>query len=214
MKLGDMTVVGDVPPKLCKALAVIADTLHPEFGRQPWIAHPDKSKESCVLCSLAVRDFLHRIGFAEATCRSVAVVMKAWQGEQELHSLGIGVPGTPPPGPEEGRWCGHSVVWLPSSKTLIDTTLYPAIRPQWPDLSPMFALRCDEPVPSERYAGLKAITALSMTDTDVEGYEFGMMWLDNPRNPPPTKGNDADEEWRRAVVVAAMHAKFGAWQDA
>ena len=48
--------------------------------------------------------------------------MKAWQGDKELHSLGIGVPGTPP---QDGRWCGHLVVWLPSSKTLIDTTLYP-----------------------------------------------------------------------------------------
>ena len=209
--LGDMAVLGDVqPPKLWKALAVIADTLHPTFARQPWIAHPDKSKESCILCSLAVRDFLHTIGFNDAVCRSVVVVMKAWQGDKELHSLGIGVPGTPR---EDGRWVGHLVVWLPSLKTLIDTTLYPTIRPQWKDLPPMIAARCDEPMDDCRYGGLKAVAALSMTDDEREGYEFGITWLDNPRNAPPCKGNDA-EPWRRAVVIEAMRAKFGEWRDA
>lgn len=209
--LGDMAVLGDVqPPKLWKALAVIADTLHPEFAKAPWIAHADKSKESCVLSSLAVRDFLHKIGFDDAVVRSVVVVMKAWQGDMELHSVGIGVPGTPR---QDGRWVGHAVVWLPSLKTLIDTTLYPSIRPAWKDLPPMIAARCDDPMDGCRYGGLKAVAGLQMTDTDVEGYEFGITWLDNPHNAVPLKGNDA-EPWRRAVVVDTMRTRFGEWRDA
>ena len=204
-----MAVLGDVqPPKLWKALAVIADTLHPAFAAQPWIAHADKSKESCVLCTLAVRDFLHKIGFADAEARSVVVVMKAWQGEKELHSLGIGVPGTPRV--DDGRWVGHLVVWLPSSKTLIDTTLYPTIRPQWKDMPPMIAVRCDEQDHC-RYRGLRHVASLSMTDDEHVGYEYGITWLDHPRK-SWRKGGDA-EPWRRAVVVAAMVEKFGEWHD-
>lgn len=208
-KLADMTVLGDMPPKLWKALAVIADTLHPEFARQPWIAHADKSKESCVLCSLAVADFLSDIGF-DARVRPVVTVLKAWNGEVELHSAGIGVPGTPR---VEDRWVGHLIVWLEASKTLIDTTLYPVIRPAWKELPPMIAAQCIDGGGKDRPFGLKPIAALSMTDDDVPGYEFGIMYLDNPRNTSWRKGGDA-EAWRRAVVVAAMRTKFGEWQDA
>jgi len=211
-KLGDMTVFGEMPPKLWKALAVIADTLHTEFGKQEWIEHRDKSKESCVLCSLAVRDFLHRIGFDDARVRPVVVVMKAWQDGKELHSLGVGVPRTPP---ADGRWVGHLVVWLQQSKTLIDTTLYPVIRPQWQELPPMLAAQCIERMDHRRVYGLKKIAALAMSDTEDEGkgYEFVMTWLDNPRNKSWRMGGDA-QSWRRAVVVGAMRTKFGEWRDA
>ena len=59
--------------------------------------------------------------------------------------------------------------------------------------------------------GLKPVACLSMTDTDVEGYEFGITWLDHGRK-SWRKGGDA-EPWRRAVVVAAMVEKFGEWHD-
>jgi hypothetical protein len=58
MQLGDMIVSGEFPPKLVKALAVIANTLHPAFDRQPWLGAPGWSKRSCVLASLACRGFL------------------------------------------------------------------------------------------------------------------------------------------------------------
>ena len=50
MQLGEMQVIGSPPAKLAKALAVIADTLHPAFAHDPRIT-PGISKESCVLCS-------------------------------------------------------------------------------------------------------------------------------------------------------------------
>ena len=50
MQLGEMQVIGSPPAKLGKALAVIADTLHPAFAHDPRIT-PGISKESCVLCS-------------------------------------------------------------------------------------------------------------------------------------------------------------------
>ena len=42
--LGDMDVIGNPPPKLWKALAVIAKELHPAFARETWIEHREKSK--------------------------------------------------------------------------------------------------------------------------------------------------------------------------
>ena len=33
-RLGDMLVLGNYPPKLLKALAMIADTIHPAFAAQ------------------------------------------------------------------------------------------------------------------------------------------------------------------------------------
>src|SRR5688572_10816402 len=65
MQLGDMEVGGQPPAKLVKALATIASGLHPAFDALPWIA-PGKSKNSCVLTSLAIREFLFRIGYGDA----------------------------------------------------------------------------------------------------------------------------------------------------
>jgi hypothetical protein len=85
IRLGDMMVMGRPPRELLKALATIAGTLHPAFDSHPRIA-PGKSKESCVLCSLAVRDFFNNIGFDDAAVRPVFVVMRVFASR--LSSLG------------------------------------------------------------------------------------------------------------------------------
>ena len=58
MILNDMLVVGRPPAKLTKALATIASVLHPAYDEV--LPKAGKSKESCCLCSLTVRDFLWR----------------------------------------------------------------------------------------------------------------------------------------------------------
>jgi hypothetical protein len=214
LAFGDMTVIGELPMKLLKACAVVADTLHQEFARDPDMEHPDKSKESCVLCSLAVRDFLRSIGFVNARVRPVVAILAAWEGETILHSVGIGVPDTPR---VERRWCGHMVVWVPGSRTLIDTTLYPAVRPQWKDLPPMLAITCNrKDVGGKRVGGpcdgMPPIAALSLTDSDRPTYEFGITYLDNPGNVTWHGGPDARDTARRRIVVEAMREKFGRWR--
>lgn len=211
LALGDMAVLGKMPAKIFKALAVIADTLHPAFARQPWIADHEKSKESCVLCALTVRDFLVDIGFADARVRPVVTVMRATRKGTELHSLGIGVPGTPP---QDGRWVGHLVVWVPRAKVLIDTTLYRAGRPQWPDLPGMLA------VDTSAYAdhgskvwGLKPIVGAVMTETDDPDYCYEIIYFDNPKNTLWRHGSDARGAWKRAAVLAALRERFGIWKD-
>src|SRR5262245_28499054 len=103
--VGDMYVVGSPPPKLMKALAVIADNLHPEFLRLPNIK-AGISRESCVMCSLTVQEFMNRIGYRAACVASVACVMRATRGEAELHSLGMGAPQDQRQNTDK-RWIGH-----------------------------------------------------------------------------------------------------------
>jgi len=64
MMLGDLVVVEPGSAKFTKALAAIASALHPAFDAL--LPVPGKSKESCVLCSVTVRDFLWRVGFKDA----------------------------------------------------------------------------------------------------------------------------------------------------
>lgn len=207
MRLGDLEVIGAPPPKLVKALAVIADTMHPTFARQPWIEHRDKSKESCVLASLAVRDFLVAIGYVAAQVRPVAAVMRATRDGKELHSLGIGVPqGALDPHPR--YWNGHMVVGLDGY--LIDTTLYRAARPQWSGLAGMLAVPIQPPLDEDfRAYGLKPITAIGLAyDPDTT---FEMMYLDAPANLSWREGGDALDPTRREAAVAAMRERFGQW---
>jgi hypothetical protein len=53
---GNMTVVGQWPATLLKALTIIADTLHPAFDRQLWMA-ANQSKRTCILAALAAGSF-------------------------------------------------------------------------------------------------------------------------------------------------------------
>jgi hypothetical protein len=205
IELGDMSVLATPPAKLAKALAVIAEYLHPEFARQPWIAGPDKSKECCVLCSLAVRDFLRAIGYQDARVRPAILVVRAKRDDTELHSVGVGVPGKRP---EPGCWNGHMVVTIPSIHWLIDTTVYQAIRPAWPTLSGMVALPCFKR--SVLRGEYRLIASAGMEEGP---YLAGIMWFANPRNSSWKDGGDARPE-RRVAVVGTMIEKFHPWNAA
>jgi hypothetical protein len=206
IRLGDLEMIGDPPPKLAKALAVIADQLHPTFARQPWIEHAAKSKESCVLSSLAVRDFLVAIGFIGAQVRPVAAAMRASRGGETLHSLGIGMPQGAIDDKRPRYWNGHMVVTAESY--LIDTTLFRAARPQWPGLAGMIAMPAQAPYDDLVY-GLKPVAGAGLPLDS--GAMFELLYLDTPGNTSWQNGGDAREPWRRKAAVEAMRERFGAW---
>ena len=207
MKLGDMQVVGAPPAKLLKALAVISEALHPTFDAQRWIAHSGKTKESCVISSLAVRDFLFKIGFRDVEARPVFTVMRSLKDGTAVHSLGIGDESPRGSKALPGRWVGHMAVVIPSAGYLVDTTLYPAVRPAWPWLPGMIAL----PLADEGNIvfGMKPLAGFQ-TPTGT-GEAFDAIWLDQPANNLWRKGGDA-ARWRREAAVAALVARFGSWR--
>jgi hypothetical protein len=220
MILGDLQIYSGIPPlKLLKALAVISEHLHPEFDRNVRLVH-GISKRSCVLASLAVRDFLEAIGI-EAHVRPVATAIRALEGDTPLHSLGIGKPLDPRPAPP-GLWSGHMVVI--AQDWLIDTTLYQCVdRPAWRgNLSPMIAVKVDPEAPvtippelGERQ-GLQnlAATFLMHEDEDNPGYNyiFGQVWYDVPDNTGWRTGPDATHRNRRIKVVRRLVRRFGEWK--
>lgn len=206
--LGDMLVFGRPPAKLTKALAVIAAHLHPAVERLPRIT-PGISKRSCILCSLAVRDFLQRIGI-EAMVAPVVAVLLATRGDETLHSAGIGVPGTVA---APRNWNGHMVVV--AERFVIDTTLYQIHRPAWDHLPGMMAVPVDgAPVAPEhrRMWGLDVLTAVGTESEPGDDYRFSLAWLANPTNNRWRNGPDARRDRRRAVVGALAH-HFGSWRE-
>jgi len=216
--LGDMLVVGKAPAKLIKALTVIAHSLHAEYDRQPWIAHTGKSKSSCVLTSLTVRNFLRRIGFI-ANVRPVFLVLQANQFNEVLHSAGIGDPAAN--GHRSGGyWNGHmvaSVLVGPGRFYLIDTTLYPAHRDAWDHLPGMVAVSNDEGEGiARRFADAKVFAGLTplagFGSEDGAGYSFQAIYLDNPNNKSWRQGPDAHKSLERRVVVERMVETFGEWE--
>jgi hypothetical protein len=123
-----------------------------------------------------------------------------------LHSLAIGAPHDKRE--LKDNWRGHMVVTVktPAGEFLIDTTLYPARRPQWKDLPGMIALPLSEK-PIRAWWRLEVIASA--------GYGNVMIgWFDNPRNKTWQYGGDGRDPYRRAAVTAALVDRFGKWEDA
>lgn len=201
---GDMLVLGNYQPKLLKALAVIADTIHPAFAAQG-----RNSTDKCILVSHAARDFLCKLGF-DAHVRSVSCIMRSFSGDTELHSLTIGAPpaayGATQPTVVPGHWDGHLVVTCPAERLLLDCTLGQAIRPQWNGaLAPMMALPLEKQLRQRPVFGMPRITGAEFTDDP--GFTFWIMWLDRAGNNSWRKTGDT-EPWRRDMVVRALRTKF------
>jgi hypothetical protein len=214
-QLGDMLVVGEFSPKMMKALAVIAAKLHPAYDAldniKKWPATRGNSKESCLFSSLAVREFLVGIGFADATVQPCTLFMRSERDGVELHSLGIGVPGDPD---QPDKFNGHVAVIVPSENILIDTTLYQAIREQWQGaVSGMMAVRLD--LNSHyRLHELKQIAGMVFKAVG-EPVSFEIAWGDRPdinwrREPDAT---DPQSLQRRRRVAKALREGWR-WEDA
>lgn len=202
----NMQVVGEPTPRLTHALAVVDRLMHTSFDLRAML-ELGKSKDSCVLCALTVRDFLRGIGVPAAVA-PVATVMWAKLDGRELHSIGIGVPNDKRKTP--GRWSGHLVTI--ADNYLIDCVLYASIRPQWPFLRGMAALplieKSQRTKPLSLYPDYTALAGVSVTDTDEPGYEFSICYLDNPTNKSWADGPDAINTHYREPVVEHLVAEF------
>lgn len=212
--LGDMTVIGMPPPKLVKALAVIAKHLHPAYRALPWIKG-GHSEHACILSSLTVRDFLFRIGFHDAELAPVLFAIRATRGDEQLHSLGVGDPDPREHrkvGKESRGWPGHLVVKLPKAEWLIDTTLFQARRPQWPDLPGMMAVPLTPSNdPAHRAYGLFPLSGLIGKADD--GTDVDILWLNQPKNKWWRQAPDGRDKRRREPVVRLLVEEFGQWED-
>lgn len=208
--LGDLTVL-DPPlttPKMWKALAVISTHLHPAYDALPDTV-PGYSKETCMFTSLCVRDFLVAIGFADATGRSVALLIRSDDNAtgEEIHSVGIGVRNQLP---KEGKFNGHFVVTVPSLNLLIDTTMYQAQRPAWGGALPsMVAMEYDIDQTRERIWDCSPIAG---RDVRLSDRTLTMIWLDRPeirwKRDTDFKRND-----RRRAITRALVEAFGEWKE-
>jgi hypothetical protein len=212
LQLGDMLVVGNFPAKMIKALAVIADRLHPAYDALPDRKKDGNSKESCLFSSLVVRDFLVGIGYKDATVKPCTLVMRADRNGAEVHSLGIGIPGDRD-NPE--KYNGHAAVVVPSVDILIDVTLYQAIREQWQGaISGMMALGY-EPHSDRRLRELKQIAGMGFTAV-ADDLAFQIAWGDRPdinwrRQPDMT---DPHSLRRRRQIAKLLQEAFGNFRDA
>jgi hypothetical protein len=202
MQLGDLLINdadGRPPLNLMKAMAVIAEWLHPTFD----VYYEDGvSLDSCILVSAVVRDFLFRIGFKDAEVRSVSFFIERRKGEEVTHQLVIGKPGDPD---ANGKWNGHMVAFLPKTGWLIDCTLFQAQRRHWETLPGMVA------TPIHDYdmsvSGRKVITGFAAKqDADV----IRGMWTDTSENnrwrtAPDLIRGGRRERHRRAVADRLVH---------
>jgi hypothetical protein len=216
--LGDMAIVTDrkiTDGKLIKALAML-NIIHKEFDKTGVMAFPGKSKESCILCALTVRDFLQRIGFKDASVRSVGVLIRARRNGAELHSVGVGLPLRFYEPDALGMynssgWNGHLVTTV--DRFLIDTTLTPWKREHWPHLPSMLTLPYEEPNPHKSFP-MKGLFPIAATWTDIpddKTYEGEVIYLDQPKNRSWKAAPDAGKGRRRAVVDA-LTKQFGSWR--
>lgn len=207
-RLGDMIVMADPPPKMWRALTVIAAHANEAYDQCSGIA-PGGLRDKCLFASLAVRDFLVEIGYDDATVRACMLYIDAndLDGKQ-IWSVGIGAPGQQD---IEEKYNGHAVCTVPSLSLLIDVTVYQAIRPQWCDtVSGMAAIKYHKPWPNQLIHGCPSIAGAEIALPDRR---VGMLWLDRPevnwrQQPDFRQKND-----RRRYVTKALREAFGNWSE-
>ena len=209
----NMQVQGDPPMKLVKALAVITEYLHDYCDRSGFYT-PGKSKESCILCTAIVRDFLYRIGFRDADLRPVVVLVAGHKDGVEVHTLGIGDARLEPGenviwNGSQNRWNGHAVVV--TSGYLIDTTLYQAQREdKWPGLPGMTCTPLNT-VDKDLMWGLPILGGcMGLAEN---GVETGVVWLDQPGNTGWSTSPDYLRKHERRRISEALVKAFGKWTD-
>jgi hypothetical protein len=194
-----MYICDVLQPKLFNALEIVALHMHDLFNRDGRFIH-DISKQSCVLCSLTVRDFLFLNGFRDVEVRPVFVAIRAIENNAELYSLGIGNLNLKA-APDPKRWHGHMVVYLPSDGIIIDTTLYQAKRSYWSKLPSMMVTQFDD---SHEQWNLRSIASVM---AEQEQKSLIIQWFDQPMNKNWKDGPDTSKR-RREPIVKAMANLF------
>ncbi len=209
MTIGDLLIDdrdGRPPLAILKALAVIAAHLHPSFDQ---FYEDGVSRDSCILVSTVLRDFLFRIGFTDAEVRSVSFLVERRTGDAPTHQLLVGEPDGRDKG---GRWNGHMVVI--AGGWLIDGTLYQARREHWDFLPGMVAT----PVRDRQMIvdGRRVITGFvaRQDDTTVQG-----VWLDIPENkrwrtaPDIMRGGRRERHRRGVADLLVQYCQRGKVND-
>lgn len=215
LRLGDLQMLADPrpPAKMIKALAAIALKLHAAYDEVSELP-PGAGYDKCLFMSLAVRDFLAAIGYADATVRACGLFVAAEtidEGEQ-IWSVGIGVPGQ---NDVPGKFNSHAVCTVPSLDLLIDTTLYQAIRPHWMGaITGMLVTNyTDHPFAKEALATMYGRPVICGAEKELEDRRVTMLWIDRPevnwKREPDFRNKN---ERRRHVTRALVHA-FGPWDD-
>ena len=206
-QLGDLTVMADPPAKMWKALATISARAHQAYWECSGMV--GGAHDKCLFMSLAVRDFLVRIGFADATVRSCFLYINAEDNQgNEIWSVGIGAPGQVAV-PE--KFNGHAVCCVPSLQLLIDTTVYQAIRPHWLGaISGMVAIKYHEPWAKQRMRGCPSIAG---AEIELPDRRVMMLWLDRPEVHWKRSLDFRQRNERRRYVTKAMIDAFGSWSE-
>lgn len=206
-QLGDMTVMADdLPPKMWKALAVIASRASAAYDERSGLARGAMG-DKCLFASLAVRDFLVDIGFKDATIRPCFLYIDATglDGKQ-IWSVGIGVPNQPT---IHGKFNGHAVVTVPSLSLLIDPTVRQAVRPHWKDaLGGMAAIKYHDPNTNQLVHGRPAIAGAEVAFADRV---VTVIWADRPELNWKQEPDFRDKNARRRYVTRSLREAFGEW---
>jgi hypothetical protein len=197
--LPQLTIFGSPEDRLVDAMKIVSSHLHQKF--QPIFG--EISKNSCVLASLTVRDFMFRAGFRDVVVRPVRVLMRASRGGKEVNSVGVGYQHEGKGDPR--RWAGHMAVYSPSLNYLIDTTLFQAQRKDWPFLPGMIAVPLRNTSSDQVIFGLKPITGMSI-DIPDDDYSYEIVWLDDPKNNTWKTAPDTSKRRRKPVVNAMLDA--------
>lgn len=200
--IGDLLLHPDAPLSLCKALAPVGMILHEAFDRDGRFP-AGNSKHSCILSTLAVRDYLRMIGIpavAAPVYLSVRAVDKAT--DTEIWSAGVGdhIAAGQGRDSEGNGWSGHLVAVMPTLGWFIDPTLDQMRRPHWPSLPCMAAAPLD---PAWRQPGGK----FGLMGADLDDRTIFVVWTSQPHNKAWRHAPDAVPD-RRTGVIRQLY-KFG-----
>lgn len=193
---GAIKILGDPPAPLRAAINSL-ECLHSTYDRLPGATVGDSSR-SCVFSATTVRDVLRRQGF-DARCAPVTVAMCSHKDGKRT-DLAVGAKHNRKLAP--GKWNGHLVTIC--DDYLIDMTLYGYGPPEWRGPRGMMAVRLRPP----GYGTLLGLTILAHLRTKArDGYEFEILWLDNPANTRWLAMRDAHPSWSHRQVVDKLIAK-------
>lgn len=190
-----MVVQGSPSPVLRDALAVAAQ-IHSVFDR-----HADKgtSATSCVHASLALADFLSRLGI-EAEALPVAVVIRAMQDGKQTHLHRVGSAAYERP---RGKWNGHMIVV--ADRFLIDPTFRQFNAAGLNGLPDMLALPSSE----GQLLGLRLLGRFGASLKP--GHVYNVAWIHTPENTGWQAWDDRQKQGIRKAVVTGLlrqHAKL------
>jgi hypothetical protein len=162
----------------------------------------------CIFTSLAVRDFLRRIGI-KADVKSVALIINASQEGLPLHTVGIGMNKLWNEPYEGDKWDGHLIVTVPGF--IIDPTFHAVRRSAWgwtPNI--MVAKRGSTPrFNSDIHPDLPVIAAVN-EESPEHSYRFQAVWFSYSRNSGWRNTPDGRDPIRRQDIINEM---MNAWKE-